>query len=196
MITVTSMTLLESLRTDGGQAVWQEFFRRYAPMLVSFARRSGLNEADAQDAAQEALLAVHEAFACMSGAFDRSKGTFKSWLRGIAKHKVQDLRRRQARVERNVQAAARNAMSDESVDRVFDDEWRRSELLECLDEAARRVNPDVWQAFEQYAVHGQSPAAVARLLGVSRNAVYICKTRVLQLVCKIAAERSIEEGER
>lgn len=194
MITQTSMTLLESLRSAGGTAAWREFFRRYAPMLLGFARRNGLSGADAQDAVQEVLIAVHQEFSRLTGPFDRSKGPFKAWLRGIARHKVQDIRRRANRVSPGGQAAVESAAADQSMDQAFEDEWRHALLIDCLDEVARQVDPAVYQAFELYAVHGQSPVAVARLLGISTNAVYISKTRVLKLARRVLADRMKEEA--
>jgi RNA polymerase sigma-70 factor (ECF subfamily) len=37
-----------------------------------------------------------------------------------------------------------------------------------------------WQAFWRVAVEGQDPADVAAALGLSRNAVYVAKSRVLR----------------
>lgn len=194
MITHTSLTLLESLRGGSVPAAWGELFRRYAPMLLGFARRNGLSGADAQDAVQEVLIAVHREFSHLTGPFDRSKGSFKAWLRGIARHKVQDIRRRANRGSPGGQAAVENAAADHSMDQAFEDEWRQALLIDCLDEVARQVDPAVYQAFELYAVHGQSPAAVARLLGVSKNAVYISKTRVLKVARLVFADRLKEEA--
>ncbi|MCB9853585.1 MAG: RNA polymerase sigma factor, partial [Phycisphaerales bacterium] len=181
------------IRLDGGPAAWREFFRRYGPMLLGFARRSGFSEADSQDVVQEVLLAVHKAFTQMESPFDRTRGKFKSWLRGVARHKVQDMRRRRAR--QAVTEREASLMIDQALlDRDFEFEWRRALLIDCLVETSRQIDPAVYQAFELYAIRGESPAAVAKLLGISRNAVYISKSRVLKTARQVLARRLAEEG--
>ena len=53
----TSITLLARLRTDpGNPPAWKEFVRRYGPLLQKYCENWGLQEADAQDIAQEVLI--------------------------------------------------------------------------------------------------------------------------------------------
>ena len=194
--TTTNLSLLERLRGGDDQRAWREFVRAYSPMLMAFAKRLGLCDCDADDAVQETLLAVHAVFRDMDRPFDRSKGRFKAWLGGVAKHKVSDVRRRQQRAiavgrELNDKAAADAAVSE--MDELFEIEWRRNLLARALERVAREVDPAVFQAFELYAVQGQSPGKVARLLDISRNAVYISKTRVLKRVSQVVAELREQE---
>ena len=60
--TITSTHLLEGLRSRGNNTVWNQFVERYRPMIVRYARRFGLNDADAQDAAQQSLAAFCDAY--------------------------------------------------------------------------------------------------------------------------------------
>jgi len=69
--TVTSVTLLEKMR-GGNEEAWQRFCARYEPVILSLARRAGLQEDDARDVAQETLVAFIEAF--RRGKYDRDRG--------------------------------------------------------------------------------------------------------------------------
>ena len=71
MTSVTSLTLLESMRGGTDEAAWQEFFRRYGPMLMAFSKSVGLSDADAEDAVQDTLVAVHRTFLELGQPFDR-----------------------------------------------------------------------------------------------------------------------------
>ncbi len=198
MTTVTSLTLLEALGGGRDERAWREFFRLYAPMLMGFTRQLGLREEDANDAVQETLVAVHAAFREANNPFDRSKGRFKAWLRGIAQHKVRDVQRRRMRAETveimGDRAAGLVDAVQQNLDEAFDREWQRTMLARCLDEVAGQVDPVVYQAFELYAVHGRDPREVAKLLGVSRNAIYISKTRVMKRIKAVLADiRAIED---
>lgn len=198
MITTTSLSLLNNLRGTVDQRAWHEFFHRYGPMLIAFGKRSGLCDADANDAVQETLLAVHATFREMDEPFDRSKGKFKSWLRGIAQHKIRDVQRRAARARARRDPRDPDdtgaAVVESEANEVFELEWQRSLLARALDEVSRKVDPAVYQAFELYAIHGQAPDQVAKLLGVTRNAVYISKTRVLKRLRAVLGRLQEEEG--
>ena len=196
--TTTSLSLLEGIRIGNDPRAWQEFFRTYAPFVLAFAKRLGLSDADAADAVQDTMLAVHTTFRRLSGPFDRTKGRFKAWLRGIAQHKVRDVQRR--RVKR-VQARTQHAVHEADavapagdMHEAFETEWRHALLGRALAQVACEIDPAVYQAFELTAVHGQSADEVARLLGVSRNAVYISKTRVLKRVRAVVEELTEAEG--
>ena len=76
---------------------------------------------------------------------------------------------------------------------VFDQEWERNQLAIALREVARCVDPGVYQAFELYAVLGQPASRVAKFLGVSRNAVYISKSRVLARLRDVLARLERDE---
>lgn len=193
--TVTSLSLLESLRAGGNQRAWHEFFERYAPMVLAVARGVGLRGSDADDALQETLLAVFRVF--QRQPFDRSRGRFKAWLRGVVLHKVRDVQRRKARDRRsdddpgmfiNLRAEA------ERVRAVFEREWQRNRLQRALAEVAQEVDPATFQAFELYVVQDQKVEDVADLVGLTRNAVYISKCRVLRRLREAVARFEHEEG--
>lgn len=188
-ITTTSLTLLDQMQGGQDQRAWHTFMRAYAPLLIAFAKRLGLSDADANDAVQDTLVAVHRHFQNLDAPFDRSKGRFKSWLRGVAQHKVRDIQRRRARIERAEAARGQEtpgtARGTDGLEEAFEEEWQRNLLARALEQVAREVPPNVFQAFELYAVHGRSPDDVARLLGISRNAVYIRKTRALRCLTRV-----------
>jgi DNA-directed RNA polymerase specialized sigma24 family protein len=89
--TTTSLTLLEGLRDPANQDAWQRFFDRYQPIVIGFAIKLGLTDADAQDASQNTMVSFVEAY--RQGAYDRRKGRLRSWLFGIACRKVKDIQR-------------------------------------------------------------------------------------------------------
>jgi RNA polymerase sigma-70 factor (ECF subfamily) len=52
-------------------------------------------------------------------------------------------------------------------------------LQRCLQQARREMDPKVFSAFELYALSQKPIEEVCRQLSMSRNAVYIAKSRVL-----------------
>lgn len=53
--TRTTTALLDGLVDPANAEVWDEFDRRYRPIIVGFAARLGLADADAADVAQDVL---------------------------------------------------------------------------------------------------------------------------------------------
>jgi RNA polymerase sigma-70 factor (ECF subfamily) len=62
---------------------------------------------------------------------------------------------------------------------MWDREWTTHVLSLCLAATRREFDENTSRAFELYAVKRQGAADVAEALGISRNAVYIAKSRVL-----------------
>jgi hypothetical protein len=54
----TRASLLERLKDPSDQASWQEFYQTYRELIYSVARRAGLNENEADEVVQAALISV------------------------------------------------------------------------------------------------------------------------------------------
>src|SRR5271156_3018462 len=73
----TSLTLMEMLREDPRNAVaWDRFVRRYYPKIYGWCRAWGLQEADADDVAQDVLMKLTEKMT--SFRYDQSR-CFRAW---------------------------------------------------------------------------------------------------------------------
>lgn len=191
----TRPSLLEALRGGGNERVWAEFCGRYDAMLISFAKKLGLGDADAADAVQETLLAVYNKFRLMNEPFDLSRGRFQSWLRGIVKHKVLDVlaSKGKAKLAQTAWSGADGVpcfgvdlvpdeRSSNEADELFEAEWRLNQVAQALELVKRESDPGVYQAFFLTFIEKQDPTQVAKLLGVSRGAVYVSKCKTLKKV--------------
>ena len=87
--TITSLTLLEGLRTNEDAAAWRRFDERYRPLLIDVSLRLGLGRHDADDAAQRTILSFIKAY--QKGQYDPDRGRLRSWLLGIAKNEIAEI---------------------------------------------------------------------------------------------------------
>lgn len=178
----TNTDLLLALRDQDNEQAWTALCARYRPVLISFARRLGLSEADAQDAAQDSLFAFARAY--RQGNYDRTRGRLRAWLFTIASHKVRDLQRKLCRQPEKGQSdgvpAGLDAVADDRrLTDLWESHWQKAILDACLDEAARHVEPSTMLAFRLYVLEERPVDEVAAQLDMTRNAVFKAQRRVL-----------------
>jgi len=185
-------TLLECIRQGGGADAWSELVRRYWRVVFGYARRQGLSEPDAEDFTQEILSELVRTLHRFE--IDRTKGGFRSFLFTMVRRRLIDRGRVEARRPRVF-----NSLCIEQVelpDEPFEEEWRRSLLLSCLDEAARAVEPRTFQAFQLIVIEGWPPKQAAAFLEMTVDSVYQAKARVLRhaRAAYIAASQEDADG--
>jgi DNA-directed RNA polymerase specialized sigma24 family protein len=95
--TVTNTRLLNGLRDPDNRGIWHDFVGRYHPMIVRFAVRQGMREADAQDIAQQTLMTFCTAY--QRGKYEREQGRLRYWLFGIARNEIRNARKKLRRHE-------------------------------------------------------------------------------------------------
>ncbi len=183
--TVTSTALLEGLRDPANSLVWSDFYARYCPVLIAFARRLGLAEHDAQDAAQETLLAFATAY--RAGKYKRDKGRLRTWLYGISSHKIRDIQRRGGRERVIADTSDQTGLMDRipdahSMSELWEAEWQRVLLKACIEEVRSQVQPSSMQVFELTVVRKWPVDKVVSEVGLSRDAVLNARGRVLSRV--------------
>jgi RNA polymerase sigma-70 factor (ECF subfamily) len=180
----TTSTLLEGLREFGRDDAWSGFVERFRRPIVAFARRLGHSADDAEDIAQETLVVFAQSY--RDGRYDRTKGRLSHWLFGIAYRQALKERERGARRQAAVPVQAQPdsflslAPDERAATHVWDREWERSLLDECLSCVRQEVEPTTYAAFEMTVVHSRPAAEVAEALGVAVTAVYNAKHRVVQ----------------
>ena len=191
LFTRTNTILLRKLRDTGDQTAWEAFDARYRPVVLAVARRLGLRDADAEDAAQEAMAAFAQAY--RQGKYDRQKGRLRDWLLGIARHKIQDVLRRRRRKERIVSdqtdgTGLLERVEDERLRATWDDEWGKAVLRQCLAEIRNEVAPLTFEAFTLFALQQWPAKRVAAHLQVSEDLVYKSKSRILARIRRMLPE--------
>lgn len=179
---VTTTQILDELRKSGDAPAWELFCNHFQPVLISFGRKTGLSVADAEDAAQESLLAFLRAF--RQGKYERSRGKLSSWLFGISKRVI--LKRcsrvplEKLVVDKHTGTSFWDLVQDDwNLNQIWESQWQQAVLKRCLEQVKREFDAKTFQAFEQYALGQTDIKDVTEQLGLSRNAVYIAKSRIL-----------------
>ena len=187
----TQPSLLVRLRDAGDASAWSQFVDIYAPLIYDFARRRGLQDADAADLTQEVLAAVSQGIRRFD--YDPRRGSFRGWLFTVVVNKVRTLGARLGRQEHGSGATTAQLRLQE-VPATDNEEWDRELRQRLFAWAAQQVQADVeektWQAFWQTSVQGVRPQEVAKKLGLSVATVYMAKSRVLARLKELIQQHS------
>jgi RNA polymerase sigma-70 factor (ECF subfamily) len=177
----TTTELLDGLHDRGNHAAWEEFDRRYRPILMGFLRRMGLDGTDAADVAQETLACFVKDY--RQRRYDREQGRLRSWLIGIARCRLADEQRRRGRwKELRGDSAIGNLPDEVESDAIWEAEQRQFIFEQAVRELRQttRFNARTLEAFERIALKQEPVADVARDMGLSAQEIYNAKNRVVE----------------
>jgi RNA polymerase sigma-70 factor (ECF subfamily) len=174
----TPASLLERLRQPGQEQAWARLVELYTPMLFGWARRLGLQSPDAADLVQEVFAVLVQKLPQFQ--YDRHK-SFHGWLRALTLNKWRDAcRRRALRPRQADEEGLAEVVSPEAADAFAEDEYRQHLVGRALEMMQAEFEPATWKACWEFVVNDRPAADVARELGISVNAVYLAKGRVLR----------------
>jgi len=191
----TRSTLLVRLKDRGDTDAWETFGSLYRPMIVAYAVSHGLDSADAEDVAQQCTQAVLEKIETYEHL-----GSFKTWLRSIADHKIVDQFRRNRKHVQGTsgfwesQSAPHHRPGGQSPLEAWDRQWMVSHIAYCAERVRASVNETTYEAFAACVVRGMEPGAVAAALNLSINQVYVAKHRVLERIREMLRELHGQDG--
>ncbi len=179
----TSSTLLQLVKRQQPEA-WRRLVDLYGPLVYRWCRRGRLQPQDAADVVQDVFAAVAQHI----DGFERQagQGSFRAWLAAITRNKIYDFFRRErgrtvaaggtSAYQEMAQVSAPEELSEAT--QTPDDD--RLLAIGALELVRAEFENRTWEAFRRAVVEGQQPAHIAADLGISINAVYKCKSRVLR----------------
>jgi RNA polymerase sigma factor (sigma-70 family) len=188
--------LLERLQTEPDEASWKRLDDVYRPFIRAWLRRLAPRlGSDVDDVVQEVMVAV-----CRQLPHFRwgDRQSFRGWLRDVTRKMLNDYYRSRYRRGRAAEAQPGRAWLDQvadphseldrsELDRYWDEEYDRHVLRRLLHLIKPRVKPVTWDAFCRVVFDEAAPSEVAEELGLSRDAVYTARARVLKLLRQEAA---------
>jgi RNA polymerase sigma-70 factor (ECF subfamily) len=179
----TSQSLIARVREGADGAAWAEFLGIYRPVVYGMARRRGLQDADAQDVAQQVFLAVSGAI----GDWESGSGQppFRAWLRTITRNAVTKALTRRRPDAGTGSSSVRELLDalpadDPETTAEFLRESRRQAFRWAAEQIRPEFSPETWRLFWDTAVEGRSVAEAAAATGRSTGAVYLARYRVLR----------------
>ena len=180
----TSLTLLTRLQFPNDSEAWQNLFQIYQPLLLLWLKNYDVQASDADDLVQEVFATLSKDL--MKFHHNGRQGAFRNWLKNILVNRLRTFWR-----TRNRHPDIVGGSSIEERIAQFEDPtsaisqlWNRQHDLHVLNRLLELSRPsfstETWDAFTRVAIHGQRPDFVAAQTGLTLNAVFIAKSRVLR----------------
>jgi RNA polymerase sigma-70 factor (ECF subfamily) len=176
----TRASLLLRLRNPQDEAAWAEFVRLYVPLVYGYARRQGLQDADAADLSQDVLRAVAGAVGRLE--YDAERGSFRNWLFTVLRRKLLNWRAAQKNQAHGSGDTATHQLlqqcpAPEREETEWAADWERRVFAWACEQVRPQVSETTWQAFWRTAVLDQPAQQVAADLRTPPGAVYIARSR-------------------
>lgn len=179
----TSLSLLQQVRQSPEDEAWERLHRLYEPLIRKWLIHYELHANDADDVAQEVMLAVSKDIE----SFDHNgrTGAFRAWMKGILVNRLRKFwhsrdRRPVARGGSDMSRRLEELNDPASqMTLIWNQEHDQHVLQELLAIVEPRFTETTWAAFRKTTLEGLKPNVAAEELSISLNAVVIAKSRVL-----------------
>jgi RNA polymerase sigma factor (sigma-70 family) len=186
----TRYSLLSRMQDRDDQDSWKDFFDTYWRLIYSFAIKSGLTDAEAQDVVQETVISVAKDIQKFKR--DRTLGSFKGWLRNLTRWRIADqFRKRTRSVPAGNNLSTPSTSPDEiagpvnaDLEAIWEEDWQANLLEAAMERIKPRVKEEHYQMFDLNVIRQWPAGKVAQTLGVNIGRVYLAKHRVMALIKK------------
>jgi RNA polymerase sigma-70 factor, ECF subfamily len=175
-MTETPATLLDRLRRPGDAAAWTQFVHLYTPLLYRWAQQFGFGHAESADLVQDVFVALLKALP--EFRYDRRR-SFRAWLCTLARNRFRDARRKHAPAPAGSGLDGLPAIANPALE-VDETEYRHYLADRALQLAKQEFADGTWRAFWGVVVDSRPANDVAAELGITPNAVYLARGRVLR----------------
>jgi RNA polymerase sigma-70 factor (ECF subfamily) len=179
----TSLSLLDRLQQGPNDDAWQRMVGVYSPLIQAWLRRYTRSDQDVEDLAQEVLAVVVRKLPEFQHRV--RVGSFRRWLRSITVNCLRDFWRTQRYRPRITGRHAFGEVLDQLEDsqsalsKLWDREHDEHVTRHLLEKIRPRFEERTWLAFQMVALQAIPVEEVARDLGMTPNAVFIAKSRVV-----------------
>lgn len=181
MLTNTSHSLLDRLKTRSSTEDWRLFVDIYKPFITIHFNRMGVTSSDSDDLCQETLTQVFKGLS----NFDHNgrTGAFRNWLKKIIRQKLwkfAESQKRTARTNSIDKLQIENGKTGSLFDQHWDREHDRHVVNRLLEIISKEFTKTSWESFRRVVLQGNSASDVAGELSVSVNSVLIAKSRIMK----------------
>jgi RNA polymerase sigma factor (sigma-70 family) len=178
----TRHSLLVKVAESANPEAWREFTAIYRPAVYRLARRRGLQDADAEDLAQQVLVIVSRKISDWRPT--SPAGAFRAWLTTIARNAIVNALTRGTKQIGVGGSGTLDRLNEhpgrEKVEPEIDEEVRRGLFRQAAESIRPEFEEATWAAFWLTAVEGLAVEDAARRLGKKTGSIYAARSRIMR----------------
>lgn len=179
----TNSSLIARIKNPCDAMAWNEFVAIYQPVVYRMARRRSLQDADAQDIAQQVFASVARAIEGWES--ETREEPFRAWLATIARNALLKFLGRRKPDQASGSSSVVNFLNhqvddDDEVSQEFLQESRMQVVRWAADQIKDEFSQGTWNLFWESVVVGRSVPDVVAATGKSPGAIYMARFKVLQ----------------
>ncbi len=186
----TRESLILRLPSAADADAWQEFIDLYEPLVIRFARRRGLQDADAREIAQNVFVSVAQAVDRWQP--DRERGKFRAWLFRIARNQLLNWVAKHTKGRGTGRTSVHDAIAQVDISprqqEALELDYRREMFRLAAAHVKESFSESSWDAFWRTNVLGESIDSVSISLGISHGAIYIARSRITARIKSIVEQ--------
>lgn len=183
---------LEKVR-EFDDLAWQKMVDLYYPSVYAWCRRSGIDEHTAADVSQEVFRSVAGSLHGFDRDRDRTaesggKQSLGAWIRTITRRRIADHFAASGDPP-GLGGTTQQFWMGQLVEPVQSEPGAggssNRKLREAVNQVQQEFEPNSWQAFWLVAVQQRPTDEVAESLGMSLNAIYLAKGRIMRRLTEL-----------
>lgn len=180
--TVGSSVILGIKQNNEG--AWEQLVEFYYPIAYRWCRNAGLSEHNAADVCQDVFRSVVQSLE----NFDRTNDqqSFGAWLRLIVQRRIADFLQHNSHESPQGGTSAMLRFQEIPMEVNHEETGEANQkLLDAIRVVQSEFEVTSWRAFELCVLQQIDADLVARELAISRNSVYLAKSRILKRIRQI-----------
>ena len=173
----TRASLLGRLKNAKDQASWQEFFDTYSRLIYGVARKAGLSDDEAKGVLEATMTSVADHMPTFK--YNSRIRSFKEWLQNLTRLQIIS---RTLKGRPKGAAAAESESTGETVDQVWEAEWKTNLLQAAATNVKRRLDPRKYQIYDLQVNKHWEPEKLAALMGQSVEEINAAKRQIEEMI--------------
>jgi len=178
----TRDSLIVQIQDPTNREAWDAFTQLYRPIVYRLARSRGLQDADAEDLAQQVLMSVSRAIPDWQRNPD---SRFRHWLNRIARNAILNALTRGRKISIVGGTDFLKTMNNlphrsTELESQIEYEYQRQLYRRAAEIVRDSVNEGTWLAFLYTVVEGESTESVAARLGKTIGNVHAARSRLMR----------------
>jgi len=178
----TRDSLIVQVQNPANREAWEQFTAIYRPVIYRLARTRGMQDADADDLAQQVLLAVGRAIPDWQS--NKQQSRFRHWLHRITKNAILNALTRTPKDPAVGGSGFMNLIhgvsKPDNIELQLELEYRRQVYRQAAEIVRNAVQEQTWRVFMMTIIEGQSTESVARQMSTTIGNVHAIRSRVMR----------------